>query len=264
MTQDQKELQDTDTTHSEAVTPEGLDETVPHAPASDTKLTRDDKIKFALFIGVIVAMAILAIVLIPIFNNLNGESLESLVESVQEMGAWGFFAILALQLIQIIIAFIPGEFVQVAAGLLYGPIWGSLIILLGCLISTVAVFYLVQFLGAPFVHKVVNKKQLDKFDFLHESTKLDLITFILFLIPGMPKDVLTYIVALTDVKPSHFFTITTVARIPGVVISTWAGESILRGNWILIAVIVVIVLVLCGLVWFFRDRIIDQIGKRSK
>ncbi len=264
MTEEQKTPQDTDAAHPDTVISEDLKETESQVTTSDTKLTREDKIKFAVFIGVIVAMAILAITLIPLFSSLNGESLEAFVESVQAMGIWGFFAILALQLIQIVIAFIPGEFVQVAAGLLYGPVWGSLIILLGCFVSTVAIFYLVQMLGAPFVHKVVSKKYLDRFSFLHESTKLNLITFVLFLIPGMPKDVLTYIVALTDVKPSHFFIITTVARIPGVVISTWAGESILRGNWILIAVIIGIVLVLCGLVWFFRDRIIDQIGKRSK
>jgi uncharacterized membrane protein YdjX (TVP38/TMEM64 family) len=244
--------------------PAAASEGTPSTPSKPIVLTRNDKLKFAALIGIFVVLGVLTVLLIPLFTQLaTDDGLASLVESIQSMGVIGVFAVLALQLIQIVIAFIPGEVVQVAAGLIYGPVFGSIVILVGCFISTVVVFYLVQKLGGPFVHKMVSRKHLDRFGFLRESSKLDLIVFLLFLIPGMPKDVLTYIVAITDIKPSHFFLLTTVARVPGVVLSTWAGASVLAGNWHLIGVIAIGALVLVGLVWFFRDRIIDRIGKHA-
>ena len=119
--------------------------------------------------------------------------LDQMIESIQSQGPVGVLILLGLQLLQIIVAFIPGEVVQVAAGMLYGPLFGTLIILLGCVISSSLIYTLVHKLGAPFVRAMVDEKHLVKFYEFERSGKLNLIVFVLFLIPGMPKDVFTYL-----------------------------------------------------------------------
>lgn len=79
---------------------------------------------------------------------------------------------------------------------------------------------------------MINIEKTEKFKFLHNAKKLNLIIFILFFIPGTPKDVLTYIIPLTSVKPLHYFVITTVARIPSIITSTFAGSAIDKGQWL--------------------------------
>ena len=112
------------------------------------------------------------------------DGLDQMIESIQSQGPVGVFILLGLQLLQIIVAFIPGEVVQVAAGMLYGPLFGTLIILLGCVISSSLIYMLVHKLGAPFVRAMVDEKHLVKFYEFERSGKLNLIVFVLFLIPG--------------------------------------------------------------------------------
>ena len=88
------------------------------------------------------------------------DGLDQMIESIQSQGPVGVLILLGLQLLQIIVAFIPGEVVQVAAGMLYGPLFGTLIILLGCVISSSLIYTLVHKLGAPFVRAMVDEKHL--------------------------------------------------------------------------------------------------------
>ena len=178
-----------------------------------------------------------------------------LISDIQDKGALGVLMLLGLQLLQIIVAVIPGEVVQMAAGILYGPLWGTLIILLGCVVSSGIVYQLVHRLGAPFVHAMVPKKYLVKFYEFEHSGKLSLTVFILFLIPGMPKDAFTYIVPLFNLRMRTFLALTTIARIPGVIISTYAAAGLADGDikTSLILFGIAAVLVVLGIV--FRNRL---------
>ena len=135
-----------------------------------------------------------------------------------------------IQFLQIVVAFIPGEVVQVAAGMIYGPWVGALIIWLGCIISSSFIFVLVHKLGAPFVQAMVPEKYMGKFRDWETSDKFNVIVFILFLIPGLPKDVFTYITPLTHMSMKNFVLISNFARIPGIVLSTYAAAGLVSGN----------------------------------
>jgi uncharacterized membrane protein YdjX (TVP38/TMEM64 family) len=52
------------------------------------------------------------------------------------------------------------------------------------------------------------------------------------LIPGTPKDLLSYFVGLTEMKLSEWLIITTIARIPSVATSTIGGNALGEGNYI--------------------------------
>ena len=159
------------------------------------------------------------------------------------------------------VAVIPGEVVQLAAGLMYGPWLGALIILVGCVCSSALIYQLVHKLGAPFVQNMVSTEHLDKFRTFEESGKLDIIVFILFLIPGMPKDVFTYLVPLTDMELKRFVILSNVARIPGVLASTYTAHGLAEGDIVGPIVVVAIVAIIAAVGIIFRDRIMDALGK---
>lgn len=188
------------------------------------------------------------------------DGLDRMIESIQSQGPVGVFILLGLQLLQIIVAFIPGEVVQVAAGMLYGPLFGTLIILLGCVISSSLIYLLVHKLGAPFVRAMVDEKHLVKFYEFERSGKLNLIVFVLFLIPGMPKDVFTYLIPLTNMRMRAFLVLSTVGRIPGVIISTYAAAGLAEGDITTSLIIFGIAAVLMILGIIFRDRIMCVLG----
>lgn len=186
------------------------------------------------FVGLVVFIGIMVAVvsfLWPLLSSIfQPGGVDNLIALVREKGAWGVLFLLGLQLVQIIIAFIPGEVVQVAAGIIYGPWIGALVILLGCVISSAIVFALVHWLGAPFVQDMVSEKNMAKFEAFQKSGKLNMIVFILFLIPGLPKDVFTYLVPLTNMRMRTFLIISNGARIPGIVVSTYAASGLVSGD----------------------------------
>ena len=220
-------------------------------------MDRATVLKFAGLVAFIAIMAVIVIVAWPYIADVFSEGgVDRLVERVQNAGPAGVLILLGMQFLQIIVAFIPGEVVQLAAGLMYGPLFGSIIILLGCVISSSIIFKLVHMLGAPFVQGMVSTEHLEKFRAFEKSGKLDVVVFILFLIPGMPKDVFTYIVPLTDMPYKKFITLTTIGRIPGVVGSAYAASGFANGEIIGPVVVLVVLAVIAVVAIVFRDKIL--------
>ncbi len=190
--------------------------------------------------------------------------IDEVINDVRNAGPLGFLILLALQFLQIVVAFIPGEATQMAAGMLYGPWIGGLIILVGSVLSSALVFVVVHRLGAPFVRDIVSDKWLEKFERFEQSGKLELTVFILFLIPAMPKDVFTYLVPLTSMRMRNFLLLSNIGRIPGILVSTYAASGLVDGNvWqsIIILAVVAVIAVVCVI---FREQIIGAVEKLAK
>ena len=149
------------------------------------------------------------------------------------------------------------------AGLLYGPWIGALVILAGCVISSAFIFALVHKLGAPFVQSMVPVQYLEKFRKFEKTGKLNIIVFILFLIPGLPKDVFTYLVPLTDMRMRTFLLLSNVGRIPGIVVSTYAADGLADGRLMESAIIFAVAAVIAVLGIVFRERIMKMLEKHS-
>ncbi len=227
-------------------------------PPAKKGVDRSAVIKFIGLIAFIVVIGIVVAVMWPYIADVFSEGgVDRLVERVQNAGPAGVLILLGMQLLQIIVAFIPGEVVQLAAGLMYGPWLGALIILVGCVISSAIVYVLVHALGAPFVQSMVSTEHLERFRAFEKSGKLDIVVFILFLIPAMPKDVFTYLVPLTEMKMGRFLLLSTVGRIPGVLASTYVAHGFSQGDIVGPIVIVVVVAVIALVAILFRDRIMD-------
>lgn len=236
----------------------------PDIPAKAGKKPLDKATIFK-FVGLVAFIAIMVIIVViawPYIADVFTEGgVDRLVERVQNAGAAGVLILLGMQFLQIVVAFIPGEVVQLAAGLMYGPWLGALIVLIGCVISSTVIYKMVHTLGAPFVQGMVSTEHLEKFHKFEEQGKLDIVVFILFLIPAMPKDVFTYLVPLTDMKYKKFIVLTTVGRIPGVLASTYAASGLASGDVVGPVIVVAIAIVLAIIVVVFRERIMEALGR---
>lgn len=216
--------------------------------------------------GLVAFFAVLALVLVlvwPLISTLLTEGPEQLAQDIRSAGPAGVFMLLGIQFLQIIVAFIPGEAVQLAAGMMYGPWAGALIILLGCVASSWVIYQLVHRLGQPFVEDMVSTKYLDKFRNFEKGGKLTSTVFILFLIPGLPKDVFTYLVPLTDMPLKTYLLVTTVARIPGVLMSTYAASGLLDGNIRSSIIIFVVLAIVAGFVLLFKDKLLALVQNKK-
>ena len=227
-----------------------------------------DKKNIIRLIAVIIFLAVsitATILLIPFVKGLTTEAGRlAIKEKADAFGPLGWVLFLGLQLLQVIVAFIPGEPIEILSGVLFGAFGGMFLCLIGIMLGTIAVYYLVKAVGKPLVFAFVPEEKFEHFKIFQDEKKLEVLIFILFLIPGTPKDTLTYIVPLTKVKPLKFFLLSTLARIPSVIGSTIIGRSIGNGNWFL-AVWVFVIAAAIGLVGiFFNDKLIYSIKEKHK
>ena len=119
-------------------------------------------------------------------------------------------------------------------------------------------------LGATYVKDMVSENWMDKFERFEKSGKLELIVFVLFLIPGMPKDIFTYLVPLTDMRMRTFLLLSNVGRIPGILVSTYTASGLVDGNvWqsIVILAALAVVAVVCVI---FREQLMGVVEKLGK
>jgi uncharacterized membrane protein YdjX (TVP38/TMEM64 family) len=157
---------------------------------------------------------------------------ERFKELVDSSGFLGPFVYILVQAAQIVIAAIPGEFVQIAGGYAFGTVLGTIYSIVGTFLGTLIAFFATRLLGYALVRTFVPPKKLESFDFLIKDKRAEIALFALFLIPGIPKDVLVYISGLTPIKPLRFLLISTVARFPGLWGSAYIGANLQEKNYL--------------------------------
>ena len=193
----------------------------------------------------VVSIAVITVELIPLAQALLKPEMRLRFQAyLDSLGFAGWIIILVLQVLRIVLAFIPGEPIELMSGLMFGALGGMIVCLIGIFIGSGIVFYLTKTYGHKFIRIFVSEKKLQEFKFIHDTKRLEIVTFVLFFLPGTPKDALTYIAGLTDIKPSRFMLISTFARIPSVVTSTIVGANISNGNYKLSLIIFLAVAVI--------------------
>ena len=173
------------------------------------------------------------------------------------MGALGFLALFGLQFAQIFLIILPGEPMEILAGMCYGGIGGTIFITISACIISSLIFFAVRKFGRKFVYSFCSKERIDKIQnskLFKNPKKIEWIMLLLFVIPGTPKDLLVYIAGLLPLKPLRFILISTFARLPSVVSSTFAGGSIVAGNWTHGIAIYAVTFILVGLFIFIVNK----------
>ena len=191
--------------------------------------------KIALIIITILLIAGIVWKLAPLIANLSTtEGQVAFKEQIGNMGFSGGLMLMGLELLQIILVVLPAEPLEVLAGMCYGTWGGTLFITFAAFISTVMIYFLIAKLGKKVLENFMSKEKIDKIEnskFLKNTRRLEIIMFLLFFIPGTPKDLLVYIGALLPIKPIRFIMISTFARFPSIISSTMVGDNITNGEW---------------------------------
>ena len=231
-------------------------------------MSKKTKIFKLVLLGIVLTIAIaVTAYLIPVIRELGTpEGQQAFQTRINDSGFLGVLMLFGLQFAQIFLFIIPGEPIEILAGVCYGSIWGTVFIMVSAAIISAFIYILVHKLGRKFIYDFVSKEKIEKIEnnkvFQNPKT-IRFLIFILFFIPGTPKDLLTYIAALLPIKPMEFIIISTIARFPSVISSTWAGASLLEGNWkaslliygVTFLIVAIVVIIMRR---FDKDKITDE------
>lgn len=224
-------------------------------------MSRKNKVKiFKIFLTIIVLSLFLGIIiyLFPIMRDLSTlEDQIAFKEKVENSGVLGMLSLFGLQVAQIFLIIVPGEPIEILAGMCYGSLWGTVFIMVSACIISTSIFLLVRKFGRKFVYDFCDKKKVEKIEnskVFQNPKKIEFIMLILFLIPGTPKDLLVYVAGLLPIKPLKFIIISTFARFPSVITSTLAGEQLAIGDWKMSIILYVAILILVALAVFIINK----------
>jgi len=172
-----------------------------------------------------------------------GRPMVAYFEEPERFRAWvddkhiaGRLIFIGMVVLQMLVALIPGEPLELGAGYAFGAVEGTLLCLCGILCGSALIFGFVRRFGVRAVEIFFSREKIRSLKFLQNSRRLNAVTFLIMLIPGTPKDLLSYFVALTDMKLSHWLIISTVARIPSVLSSCLSGGALGDENYLLAAI----------------------------
>lgn len=218
-------------------------------------------LNICLLVIFIIVIAYVTVKYVPVITQLINKP-EKFRDLLLSFGPASILVFIGFQVIQVIIAAIPGEVIQIAGGYVYGIVPGTFYSIIGIMIGSMLAFYIARLLGFALVQKLVPAKDLEKFYFLINSPKAEIATFILFLIPGIPKDALVYIAGMTPLKAVNFFVISMIARFPGILGSAYIGANLEEKDYteVIIVSVVAVILFLTG--FFLKDKLIEQIKSK--
>ena len=201
------------------------------------KMNRTEKVKIIKLIVLIAIVSILLVAtvyMIPIIKQLNtSDGQAQFKEKIQQSGIIGPLILFGLEIAQVLLAILPGEPIEVLAGICFGPIWGSIFLMISVFVITCIIYFLVKKYGRKFIYEFFPKEKVNKLEeskLFKDKKKIEMVMIILFLIPGTPKDLLVYLGGLLPIKSSRFILMSTLLRFPSIISSTIAGDNILGGE----------------------------------
>ncbi|MCM1363682.1 MAG: VTT domain-containing protein [Faecalibacterium sp.] len=203
------------------------------------KIISDDPKQKKKQIAIIVAAAVLIVAFI-ICYCIFGKKLLAFFEDTDKFkdwldsfGATGKVVFVTIRALQTVVKFIPAEPLEIGSGFAYGTFGGMFYCMLGTFIGSMIIIVLTKIFGVKIVNVFVPQEQINSLRFLQNKSKLSITLFILYLIPGTPKDIITYLIGLTDYGMVKFMILTSIARIPSIITSTICGASLEQKNYAL-------------------------------
>lgn len=222
------------------------------------KLNKAKAIKLIALIITIAILIIATIYMIPVIKQINTpEGQAEFKEKITNSGITGMLILFGLELAQVVLAILPGEPVELLAGICFGPIWGTIFLIISVFIVTAMIYFFVKKYGRDFIYEFFPKEKVTKLEnskLFKDTQKIETVMALLFLIPGTPKDLLVYIGGLLPIKASRFLAIATLLRFPSIISSTIVGSKIMDGNVKIIVMVYVATFILAGLVIWLVNK----------
>lgn len=217
-------------------------------------------------VGLSLFLILCTVILIIITPNIKKFIEDPLVfrDYIKSHGIYGSLIFLLLQIFQIVISIIPGEFVEIVAGISFGWFYGFILCEIGIFIGSSLIFLLCRKVGKPIVKSFVGERQFKRLEKIDKHPSRDRIIFLIFLIPGLPKDVLTYVASFFNIKYMKFIIISMVARIPSIITSTIAGGYLLEAQYLEAVIIFIVTGIFSVFCYILSDKIMNKINEHRK
>ncbi len=199
----------------------------------------------AILVAVAVSALVFVFVGIPVIRFISEP--EKFREWVEARGIGGKLAFVGVVILQVIVALIPGEPFEIAAGYAFGAVEGTLLCIVAAAIGSVCVFLLVRQFGEKLAEVFFPQKKLSDLRFLKSSPRRDFLFLVIFTVPGTPKDLLCYFAGLTDIQFPAWLLICSFGRIPSIITSTIGGDALGTQNYFFAAAVFVVTLAISGL-----------------
>lgn len=207
-------------------------------------------------------LAIFAIAFLFLIGYFIGRPMVHFVSDPKQFRIWiegrgilGILAFAGMNILQVVFAVIPGGPFEIGAGYAFGVVRGTLLCDISMTVGSILIFLFVRRFGMRFVELFVSREKIDSVHILKSSRRSESIIFLLFLIPGTPKDLLSYLIGLTDMKLSHWIFICAVGRFPAIFLSVLSGNALNQSNYLTVIVMLVLMILLsiCGY-FFYRSH----------
>lgn len=222
------------------------------------KINKAKIMKLIALITTIEILVIATIYMIPIIKQINTpEGQAQFKEKITNSGITGMLILFGLELAQVVLAILPGEPVELLAGICFGPIWGTIFLMVSVFIVTAMIYFFVKKYGRDFIYEFFPKEKVNKVEnskLFKDPQKVETVMALLFLIPGTPKDLLVYIGGLLPIKTSRFLALSTLLRFPSIISSTIAGDKLLEGQWKVSILAYVITFAITAIVIFVVNK----------
>ncbi|MFB6188895.1 MAG: TVP38/TMEM64 family protein [Halapricum sp.] len=224
-----------------------------HRPA---RIFADARSRRTVLVAVLVAILSLALVTV-LFDRHTAwlSDPDAIREFVDGFGVLAPLAFVFLQALQVVIAPIPGQALGLASGWLFGAFWGTAYSLLGATIGSYVAFRLARHYGRPFVEHAIDTAVLDRFDNF-STTHGYLALFLVFLIPGLPDDVICFVGGTTDLDIKRMTAASLIGRIPGYFLTNLVGASIATRRYTEAATVVLLLVAVSLVVYLRRDALV--------
>ncbi|MBQ2064328.1 MAG: VTT domain-containing protein [Firmicutes bacterium] len=218
-------------------------------------------LKLAALILIIIAVPVYILVFhqdwIAVMRDMD--QVRSLIANYK--GIEAAFIYVGAQIIQIIISVIPVQALQIAAGFMFGFLIALGLSVIGAAVGTVITYYLGKVLGRDAMHLIFGEEQINQYVERMNSRNAAAIVFLIYLIPGIPKDVVSYAAGISSMRLRPFLLLSLVGRLPGMIASLLIGKQIFEGDYHIAIIIAVIASVAFILGIVFRKRLMAWFDK---
>ena len=213
--------------------------------------------KFLITCGIILMVVFLFLWLRPLF--LKQDDIRIFIQSI---GVVAPLIFIGLQLLQTIIPFVPGGFITLSGGYLFGVVLGTLYSLIGLVLGSFIVFSISNKYLAPYVKKSKNKN-VRKLNLLLKAYCSPLL-FVTRMIPFFPHDLFSYVVGSSSISRKKFMIATVLGFLPHAFIHSYVGDSVYQGIYGIGFYLILVIMVFGGMIYIFKDKIIDYLLMNKK
>lgn len=208
---------------------------------------------------------ILVLIFLGLITLIIGEPMIKFVSKPEKFRLWvedkgflGKLAFVGMVFFQIILALIPGEPLEIGGGYAFGAVEGTVLTVIGTVLGSITVFWLVKKWGIKLCEVFFERDKLLSLKILKNKRKRNILIFLIFFLPGTPKDLITYFLGLTDIKLSTVLFLSGIARLPSIITSTLGGDALGVKQYTTAILVFAITLAVSGIGFFIYEKIINK------